>query len=315
MHDESLKQWQHEHVFSQDEAMPGEKRTLIIVLITSAAMVIELIAGFAYGSMALLADGLHMASHAAALAIAFAAYVIARRLANDKSFAFGTGKVNSLAGFSGAMLLLGFALLMMVESMGRLVDPVDIAYDQALMVAFFGLSINAISAWILARTPHHHHDHDHQHARRNSAHDHDHNLRAAYLHVIADAVTSMLAIFALLVAKFQGANWLDPAMGIIGAALVTKWSFSLIRDSARVLLDRQADPVTVAELREAIEAESSTRISDLHCWSIGHGILAAEIALVSDRPQEPEYYKALIPQRLGIVHSAVEVHRCPHFQA
>jgi cation diffusion facilitator family transporter len=268
-------------------------------------MVVEIIAGLIYGSMALLADGLHMGSHAAALGIAVFAYVISRRSATDRSFSFGVGKINSLAGFASAILLVGFALLMITESTGRLITPQSIAFDQALIVAVIGLIVNGASAWVLMSTPHQHGDgHSHEH------HHHDHNLRAAYLHVLADALTSILAIAALLAGKYFGANWLDPAMGFVGAGLVARWSFGLIRDSSRVLLDKEANDTMVNELRQSIEGDSSDRITDLHFWSIGHGIYAAEIAIVSDNPATPDHYKSLIPDHLNVVHATVEINLC-----
>ena len=308
MHTRDSARWQHDHVFAQDRVRPGEKRTLIVVLITAIMMVVEITAGLVYGSMALLADGLHMASHAAALGIAFLAYVIARRLAADDRFSFGTGKLNSLAGFASAVLLLGFALIMVTESASRFIAPVEISYDQALIVAVIGLIVNAASAWIFAATPHDHHDH---HDHHGHTHHHDHNLRAAYLHVLADALTSLLAIIALLAAKFYGANWLDPFMGIVGAALVSRWSYGLIRESARVLLDRQADDEVVTAIRESLETGSDDRVTDLHCWRIGPGIYAADLVIVSDDPKSPDDYRSRIPARLGIVHATVEIHRCP----
>lgn len=305
MHTDRLDDWTHEHVFNQDQKRPGESRTLLIVLITAIMMVVEIAAGLIYGSMALLADGLHMASHTIALGIAVLAYVISRRLATDRRFAFGVGKINSLAGFASALMLLGFALLMVVESTERLINPLEIAFDQALIVAVIGLIINGASAWILMSTPHghdHHHAHDH--------HGHDHNLRAAYLHVLADAVTSLLAIAALLAGKYYGAGWLDPVMGIIGAILVARWSYGLICETSGVLLDAQVDASRMSLLQEAIENNSTDRVSDLHAWSIGHGIYAAEIAIVSDDPQTPGHYKSLIPKQLAIAHVTVEINRC-----
>ena len=305
MHTQQLSRWTHDHVFNQDQQRAGEKRTLLIVVLTAVMMVVEIAAGLIYGSMALLADGLHMASHATALGIAVFAYVISRRLASDRRFAFGVGKINSLAGFASAVMLLGFALVMVIESTDRLINPLSIAFDQALVVAVVGLVVNGVSAWVLISTPDEHgHGHSHGHDH------HDHNLRAAYLHVLADAVTSLLAIVALLAGKYMGAGWLDPVMGIVGAALVTHWSYGLIRETSRVLLDSQAEERHVVALRESIEEHSTDRVTDLHIWSIGHGIFAAEIAVVSDDPKTPDHYRSLIPSKLNIVHATVEVHRC-----
>lgn len=303
MHTKNIGKWRHDHVFDQDRKRSGEKRTLIVVMMTAVMMVIEIAAGLAYGSMALLADGLHMASHTAALGIALVAYIVSRRLAADHRFAFGVGKINSLAGFASAVLLLGFAVAMVTESVDRLINPLAIAFDQALLVAVVGLIVNGVSAWILMSTPH---DHGHGHAHEH----HDHNLRAAYLHVLADALTSVLAIVALLAGKYFGAGWLDPMMGIVGAFLVARWSLGLIRESSRVLLDHQADEHRLADVRESIERPASDRVTDLHLWCIGPGIYAAEIAVVSDDPKAPRYYKSLIPPGLNVVHATVEVQRC-----
>jgi cation diffusion facilitator family transporter len=316
MQTQRLNSWTHDHVFGQDEQRAGEKRTIAIVVLTAVMMIVEIAAGVVYSSMALLADGLHMASHATALGIAVFAYVVSRRLAADRRFAFGVGKFNSLAGFASAVMLMGFALVMVIESTDRLINPLAISFDQALIVAVVGLVVNGVSAWVLMSTPHEHgHEHGDEHELAHDDHEHthqghDHNLRAAYLHVLADALTSLLAIMALLAGKYMGAGWLDPAMGIVGALLVARWSWGLIRDTALVLLDRQADDTKLKALREAIEADSTDRITDLHLWSIGHGIFAAEIAIVSDAPQSPEHYKSLIPPQLGIVHATLEVQHC-----
>lgn len=306
MHTENLENWSHNHVFGQDKKRAGENRTMLIVVVTAIMMVVEISTGLIYGSMALLADGLHMASHTTALGIAVFAYVISRRLAADQSFAFGVGKINSLAGFGSAVLLLGFALIMATESLDRLINPTTIGFDQALVVAILGLIVNAASAWVLASTPHEHHGHSHP-----EHHGHDHNLRAAYLHVLADALTSVLAIFALLAGKYLAASWLDPAMGIVGSVLVARWSFGLIRDSSTVLLDKQVDVSVQKELKSAIEDESSDRIIDLHVWTIGHGILSAEIKIISDHPLTSNAYREKIPPSLNIVHSTIEVQQCP----
>lgn len=305
MHTHDLSAWQHDHVFDQDKRRAGERRTLWVVLLTAVMMVVEIAAGVIYGSMALLADGLHMASHAAALGIAVFAYVIARRLASDRRFTFGVGKINSLTGFASAVMLLGFAVVMVTESADRLLNPVAIGFDQALLVAVVGLLANGFSAWLLMSTPH-----DQHHDRVVGPSHHDHNLRAAYLHVLADALTSLLAIAALLAAKFWGVNWLDPVMGIVGALLVARWSLGLIRSSSRVLLDWQADDETVESLRASIEAESTDRVTDLHAWSIGHGIFSVQMTIVSDQPKSPTHYKELLRSDVNVVHSTVEVHQC-----
>jgi len=305
MHTKTTHQWKHDHIFGQDKVRPGERRTLWVIFITATMMVVEITAGIAYGSMALLADGLHMASHTAALGITTIAYVYTRRCAADSRFCFGTGKVNAFAGYTSAVLLALFALLMAWESVSRLFNPVEIVFNQAIIVAVLGLFVNGASM-IMLGGHHHDHDHDHQH---NHAHA-DHNLRAAYLHVLADALTSLLAIFALLAGKFMGLNWMDPAMGIVGAILVARWSLGLIRDTSGILLDHQAPGVILEQTRAAIEDVDDNQIADLHIWSIGPGIYSATLAIVSDAPKPPEYYKSLIPKDLGIVHTLVEVHRC-----
>ena len=311
MHTQRLDWWQHEHVFGQDQVKAGERRTLLVVLLTAVMMLVEIAAGIAFGSMALLADGLHMASHAAALGISVFAYVYARRLARHPRYSFGTGKVNALAGFASAVLLVIFAAAMAWESIARLIDPIPIALDQALVVAVAGLLVNGASAWILAVPGRHGHHHHHGH----HGHRHDHNLRAAYLHVLADALTSLLAIFALLAAKFFAATWLDPVMGVVGAALVTRWSLGLLRETSRVLLDAQLPGNATERLRAAIEAHGGDRIADLHLWSIGPGIQAAAIVVVSDAPRPPDHYRGLIPPDLHVVHATVEVQRCRHLAA
>lgn len=308
MHDDSIAPWQHGHSFGQHEPRRGERRTRIVVILTLATMLVEIVAGLAFGSMALLADGLHMGSHAVALGLSTLAYVYARRNARDPRFSFGTGKVNALAGFTGAVLLVGFALFMAIESIGRFVSPVAIGYDYAIGVAVLGLVVNGISVAILGGhgLGHSHEDesHDHEHG-----HGDDHNLRSAYLHVLADALTSLLAIVALLAGKLLGQSWLDPAMGIVGALLVANWSRGLLRQTTHVLLDRQCAPEVNARLQGAIEAGTEDRVTDLHMWCIGPGIYAAEVAVVSEDPREPDHYKGLIPPNLGLVHVTVEVHR------
>jgi cation diffusion facilitator family transporter len=314
MHFQSIAPWQHEHTFGQDRPREGERRTLIVTGLTLVMMVAEIAAGLAFGSMALLADGLHMGSHATALGINAAAYAYARRRAADPGFAFGTGKVNVLGGYTGAVLLAGFALVMAGESVARLLTPAPIAFDWAIAVAVLGLLVNGISVLLLGgHGEGHDHHHGHRHHEHGDHHHHggpDYNLRSAYLHVLADALTSVLAILALLAGKYLGAAWLDPVMGVVGAVLVARWAWSLLRDSGGILLDRQAPEGLRAAVRTAIESEADNRLADLHVWAIGPDHYAAALSVVTDAPRTPEHYKALLPAGLGIAHATVEVHAC-----
>jgi cation diffusion facilitator family transporter len=308
----------HDHSFGQDRRRPGERRTQLVIAITATMMIVEIVAGVLFGSMALLADGLHMASHAVALGINAYAYVYARRHARDATYSFGTGKVNTLGGFTGAVLLAGFALLMASESIQRFVVPVAIAFDQAILVAVVGLVVNGVSMWILGHHGHDHahHDHDHDHEHHHDHHHddghegggHDHNLVSAYLHVLADALTSVLAIVALLAAKYFGLTWMDPFMGIVGAVLVARWSVGLLRATSAVLLDKNAAPEVCAAIRERIEAVDGNRVVDLHVWCIGPDLYSLLLTVVSPAPRSPEHYKALLPRDLNVVHATVEVH-------
>lgn len=316
MHHQSVHLWQHDHAFGQDQVKTGEKRTLWVIAITTIMMVIEIGAGLLYGSMALLADGLHMGSHAAALTITAFAYFYARKHASNRRFSFGTGKVNALAGFSSAVLLAVFALMMAGESIHRFFNPVDIVFNQAILVAIVGLVVNGISVFILGDNHDHHHGHahhEHDHHDHHHGH-HDHNLRAAYLHVMADALTSLFAIFALLAGKYFGLLWMDPAMGVVGAILVAKWSWGLLKDTSRVLLDEQAPQNIQKAIRESVEQKDDNLIADLHVWSIGPNIYTAALSIVTDTPQSPNHYKALLPENIGLVHTTVEVHPCHHWQ-
>ena len=297
MYRESVERWQHAHVFGQDEKKQGESRTLFVIALTGAMMVLEIVAGLHFGSMALLADGLHMASHAAALGISAFAYVYARRHAHDERFSFGTGKVNALGGFTGAILLSFFTLFMVWESVERVLNPVAIAFNQAILVAVLGLFVNGISVWILGL-----HSHDHGHS-------HDHNLRSAYLHVLADALTSFTAIFALLAAKYFGLVWMDPLMGIVGALMVARWSLGLLKSTGDVLLDRQGPEEMRTQIRDQIEGdESDVRIVDLHLWSIGPDIYAAIISVVADRPLTADQCRSRLDMGDALVHVTVETH-------
>jgi cation diffusion facilitator family transporter len=317
MHTESIKRWMHDHTFGQDEKRSAERRTLIVIAITMVTMSVEIAAGIAFGSMALLADGLHMGSHASALAVSAFAYYYARRHAMDARFSFGTGKVSSLAGFASAVMLVLFALVMAWESIARFISPVAIGFNQAIFVAVLGLIVNGICLLILRGHGHrHHHEHRDGHDQKAPAHPshrhqhQDHNFRSAYLHVLADALTSFLAIFALLAGKYLRQGWLDPFMGIVGAALVVRWSWGLLRSSAHILLDMQAPRELRERIRMAIESDGDNRISDMHVWSVGPGLYAAEIAIVSSRPLDPDDYYRLLPGELGLVHVTVETRRC-----
>ncbi|WP_348731473.1 CDF family Co(II)/Ni(II) efflux transporter DmeF [Rheinheimera texasensis] len=306
MHGHRLEEWQHNHVFGQDLKKSGEMRSLIVVALTVVMMAWEILAGLLYGSMALLADGLHMGSHAVALCIAAFAYAYARRNAGNTQFSFGTGKVNALGGFTGAVLLAGFALYMVIESIDRFIHPVDISFNGAIFVAVIGLIVNGVSAWILGGEDHDHgdaHGHEHEHEH------HDHNRRAAYFHVLADALTSVLAIAALLAGKYAGWNWMDPIMGIVGALLITRWSWHLLKDTSRVLLDQQCSDLE-HDVRQSIENDDA-RISDLHLWAIGPNIHAAIVSIVSHAPESPAFYKQRIQAQCPtLVHITVEPQRC-----
>ena len=307
VHSRCLPRWSHDHSFGQGEVRPGERRTLWVIGITAATMLVEIAAGFVFGSMALLADGLHMASHTAALGLAAFAYSYARRHAHDQRFAFGTGKVNSLAGFAGALLLGSFAAVMAWESLERIVDPVPIVFDGAIAVALLGLIVNAVSAWILAGGARSSSEHSAADARS-----HDHNLRSAYLHVVADALTSVLAVVALLAGKYLGLAIVDPLVGILGAVIILRWSHSLVRQTAAVLLDRQAPRDVQERIREALESENGDTVADIHVWSIAPASYAAILSVVTSDPRSADEYKARLPADLDLAHVSVEVHCCDH---
>lgn len=294
-----MSRWRHSHAFGQDKKQSGEFRTFIVIAITSSMMLVEIVAGLAFGSMALLADGLHMGSHTIALSINAFAYVYARRNANNERYSFGTGKVNTLGGYTGAILLAVVASMMAWESVERLIAPISIAFNQAIIVAVLGLVVNGASVFILGINQGHGHEHEH--------HRHDHNLRSAYFHVLADAITSLLAIFALLVGKYFGAVWMDSVMGVVGAALVARWSLGLLKSTGVILLDQQSSKETQDSIRKTIENDDN-RIVDLHLWAVGPDIYSAVISIVSRSPQQPEYYKSLLANDLTLDHVSIEVH-------
>lgn len=276
----------HSHDFLGAGHDANARRTRWVVLLTALMMVGEIIAGYATGSMALLADGFHMATHAGALGIAAVAYAYARRNVGNPRYSFGTGKVGDLAGFASALVLGVIALGIAVESALRLANPVTVAFGDATLVAVIGLAVNLVSAALLSGGHHHGHGHGHGHDHHHDHHGHHHddnNLRAAYLHVLADALTSVLAIVALLAGRYGGWVWLDPAMGIVGAIVIARWSWSLMRDTSAVLLDA-ADPHLVAEIRECVET-GDARIRDLHVWQVGPGVHAAIVSVTGIPPE------------------------------
>jgi cation diffusion facilitator family transporter len=307
MHIEHMDDWQHEHDFHIDQGGHGERQTRRVIALTVTMMVIEIGAGLMYGSMALLADGWHMGTHAAALGITAFAYRYARRHADDPHYSFGTGKVGVLGGFASAVALGLVALLMGVESLQRLITPQTIRFNQAIAVAVVGLVVNLVSAFLLQG----HHDHDHHEHGADQPHRHDHNLRAAYLHVVADAFTSVLAIFALSFGKAFGWVWLDSAMGIVGAVVITRWSLHLLRDTAQILLDSGVHPETVAQIRTAIEADADNRVADLHIWQLSAHHAAAVISVVTHYPRDPSHYKELLADVAELSHVTVEVNPAP----
>jgi len=306
-----LSGWRHTHAFDAGNAA-GERRTWVVVAITAATMVAEIVAGWLTGSMALAADGWHMATHVVALSIAGIAYILARRWSADERFAFGTWKIEVLGSFSSALLLGVVALGMVIESTRRLVSPELIRYEPALVVAAIGLVVNLVCAWLLQEHDHHHdHNHDHDHDHHHDHH-HDLNLRSAYLHVIADAFTSLLAIAALLAGLWAGWAWMDPLMGIAGAVVIAWWAKGLIAESARVLLDREMDAPVVRHLREAIESDGDAQICDLHVWRVGRAKHAAVVAIVAREPLSPDAYRQRLAGMSSLAHVSVEVNRCPH---
>lgn len=297
----------HDHVFLGEGHVRRERRTWLVIGLTSFMMVIEIVAGSLYGSMALVADGWHMATHAAALLIAAIAYLLARRHVRNPRFTFGTGKLGDLAGFASAVLLALIAVLIGWESVLRLRSPVMIDFNQAILVALIGLAVNLASAWLLRDEPHHHeHDHHSEHHRHGPG-DADHNLRAAYLHVLADALTSVLAIVALVAGRSLGWIWLDPAMGIVGALVILRWSWGLIRDAGGVLIDYVPSEESLPEeIRAAIESPREA-ITDLHVWQVGPGHHAAIVALTSSDPRSPSYYRAKLAHISELSHVTIEV--------
>jgi cation diffusion facilitator family transporter len=318
MNTDELSDWIHDHAFDAGSAK-AERSTRLVMWITAAMMVIEIVAGWWYNSMALLADGWHMSSHAVAIGLSALAYATARKYATDPRFAFGTWKIEVLAGFASAIFLLGVAVMMVVGSVERLLSPQEIHYQEAMLVGVLGLVVNFVCAFLLGQAHHHHdhhhdhgHDHHHQNAQGHNHQHHDLNLKSAYLHVIADAATSVLAIVALAGGWLYGWSWLDPVTGLLGAVLVAIWSKDLIVQTGKVLLDREMDHPVVDEIRQAVEADQSrgrTRITDLHVWRVGKKVYSCALTVVT---QDAQLTAAEVRNKISIheevVHATIEIH-------
>ena len=290
----------HSHVFLGERHDRNARRTMFVIVLTAVMMVVEIVAGTIYGSMALVADGWHMSTHAAAMLIAALAYVFARRQAHNPRFTFGTGKVGDLAAFASAVILAIVAIYIGWESSVRLMNPVAINFREAAIIAVVGLGVNLASAWLLHDGGHDAHDHAHGHG-------HDNNLRAAYVHVLADALTSVLAIFALVMGAIYGLRWIDPLMGIVGALVIARWSWTLIRDAGRVLVDYVPSGEDLPdEIRDAVQTDKDV-ITDLHVWQVGPGHHAAIVALKSSAPATPETYKSKLAHIHDLSHVTIEV--------
>ena len=317
MNTDDLSDWIHDHVFDESSET-AERSTRLVMWITAAMMVLEITAGWLYNSMALLADGWHMSSHALAIGLSAMAYVTARTYAKDPRFAFGTWKIEVLAGFASALFLVGVAITMVIGSLERLISPQAIQYQEAMVVSVLGLAVNIVCALILGRAHHHDHGHDHGHSHEHAhgahgAHGHhDLNLKSAYLHVVADAFTSVLAIIALVGGWLYGWSWLDPVMGIIGAIMVALWAKGLLLETGKVLLDREMDHPVVAEIKDVVEADTQSQVADLHVWRVGKKVYACALTVVTrDRALTP----ALVRDRLSVheelIHSTIEIHQRP----
>lgn len=307
MHTHSIDSWQHSHSFLPSKQQQGEKKTWLVLIITLGMMVAEIIGGTIFSSMALLADGWHMATHAGAFIITLLTYHFARVNAQNPQYTFGTGKVTVLGGFASAVALGVIAFITAIESLVRLFHPQTILFNQAIFIAVLGLIVNLISAFLLEDHPHdhhHHHHHDHHH------HHQDHNLRAAYFHVLADALTSVLAIFALLMAKQWGWIWMDTVMGLVATFVIGKWAWGLIKDTSNILLDASGDRTLKQEIANIIESDGDNRIADLHLWNLSENHLSASISIVTHNPQSPEYYKNLLKNVDNLAHIIVEVNHC-----
>ena len=331
--------FRHQHVFLGEAHEHNERKTWFVIVICSVMMVAEIVGGIWFGSVALIADGLHMSTHAGAMLIAALAYTYSRKYAGDPRFSFGTGKLGDLAAFTSAIVLAMIAILIGYEAITRIFSPVPIAFEEAIPIAFLGLVVNVVSAFLLRDDHHHHHghghdhhhDHHHDHDHDHDHHDHDHhhhhchddgahdrhadyrrdnNLRAAFVHVAADVVVSVLVIIGLFTAQQLGWLWLDPVVGLLAAAVVAAWSWTLVRAAGAVLLDMSPDAVLPQKISERLE-RNGDRICDLHVWRVGPGHVSAIVTLVSDRPELPSVYKSKLADLPHLSHVTIEVERCP----
>jgi cation diffusion facilitator family transporter len=307
MHRTDSSRWTHAHDYGGDS--PGaERSTRIVIAITATMMIVEIAAGLAFGSMALLADGWHMSTHVAAFFITAVAYRFSRRHRADPRYSFGTGKMGVLGGFASAVVLFVIALFMAGESVHRFFAPISIRFDEAIGVAVVGLLVNLVCAFLLKDGHHHPHQHG---ARPEPGHHHDLNLRAAYVHVLADALTSVTAIVALLAGRFHGWSWLDPVMGIVGSVIVSAWAYGLLRDASGILLDRTPESCDLPDaIRRAVEQDGNSRVTDLHVWQVGSGKFAAIVAITAHDPKPAEVYRKRFGEHEELVHLTVEVQRC-----
>lgn len=312
MHTINQSRWQHSHNFAGDFGA-AEKNTRRVILLTSVMMAVEIVAGLKLHSMALFADGCHMSTHVAAFLITAWAYTVTRRNAGNRLYTFGAGKIGVLGAYTSAIMLAGIALFMLVESVKRLFQPLVIHYNEAIGIAAAGLIVNLVSAVLLKDSHHHGHGQEHgSHSERHShSHKHDINLKAAYLHVLADAATSVLAIIALTAGKLWGAAWLDPVMGIVGSAVIAQWAYGLIRQTQIILLDKEPEDSDLNQaIRKSVESDGDSVITDLHIWQVGSNKFAAIISLVAHHPKSPEDYKAPLTEHEELVHVTVEIHKC-----
>ena len=321
MHSHSIEPFRHAHVFLGDAHGRNERKTWAVIGICAAMMVGEIVGGFWFGSVALVADGLHMSTHAGALLIAALAYTYSRHYVNDDRLTFGTGKLGDLAAFTSAIALAMIALLIGYESVDRLLNPVPIAFNQAIPIAVAGLGVNLLSAFLLrddhGHLGHSHAEHGHSHDRPHEGHDHasaqvhrDHNLRAAFVHVMADAAVSVLVIVGLIAGRQFGWVWMDPVMGLVATVVILSWSWTLVRSAGAILLDACPDPALARKIALRLE-QGSDRLSDLHLWRIGPGHLAAVISLVTHDPRPPGQYKRRLSGLAGLSHVTIEVLPCP----